>query len=149
MAARATAHHIPVVQLNQPPFAVAPTSFRFPSLAALAGRAPIGGQREVALAVYLAARLAHDALPDQGLSEASRTERAAGARSWLSTLSLPAPVRPALAKLIDASAGSPEQAAQAVRDVTAVTANFIDSGARSELDQLAGKLAGRGLADQR
>jgi hypothetical protein len=41
---------------------LAPTPFRFPALASLAGRAPLGGDREVALATYLAARLAHDAL---------------------------------------------------------------------------------------
>src|SRR5881396_4039624 len=46
-----------------PPYALAPLSFRFAALATLAARAPIGGQREVALATYVAARLAHDAIP--------------------------------------------------------------------------------------
>jgi hypothetical protein len=46
-----------------PPYALEPLSFRFAALAALAGRAPIGGQREVALATYVVARLAHDAAP--------------------------------------------------------------------------------------
>jgi len=50
-----------------PPYALAPTSFRFPALAALAGRAPLGGQREVVLAAYVVARLAHDTLAERGV----------------------------------------------------------------------------------
>ncbi len=126
-----------------PPFAVAPTSFRFPGLAALAGRAPLGGQREVALAVYLVARLAQDALPDRGLTEATRAERAAAAKAWLSGVTLPAPVRATLAKGVEASSGTPEAAGLAVREVSAAAATYLDSSARMELDQLAGTLTGR------
>jgi hypothetical protein len=134
--------HIPRVPLPPaaPPYALAPTSFRFPALAMLAGRAPLGGQREVALAVYLAARLADDSIPARGLAHATRSERATGAKSWMSTLALPAAVRPALGKLVEASAGEPAEVADAVRNVTSVTANFLDSNARSELDQLAATL---------
>src|SRR5262245_54071178 len=79
--------HIPPVPVppSAPPYALASTPFRFPALAALAGRAPLGGQREVALATYLAARLAHDTLPERAVSPTTRTERAANARTWLST----------------------------------------------------------------
>src|SRR5690349_12491010 len=45
-----------------PPYALSSPAFRFRALAVLAGRAPLGGQREVALATYLAARLADDCL---------------------------------------------------------------------------------------
>ena len=62
--------------VSQPPYALAATPFRFPALASLAGRAALGGDREVALATYLAARLAHDTLPDRGLSQPIRAERA-------------------------------------------------------------------------
>jgi hypothetical protein len=137
------------MHLNLPPFAVVPTSFRFPALAALAGRAPLGGQREVALAVYLVARMVDDTLPDRGLSAQTRTERASSARTWLSTVALPNTVRPALLKAIEASAGDPAEAGATLVDVTSVTANFLDAGARSELEQLAGTLGFRGLADQR
>jgi hypothetical protein len=128
-----------------PPFAVAPTSFRFPGLAALAGRAPLGGQREVVLAVYLVARLTQDTLPDRGLSDATRAERAAAAKAWLSGVALPAPVRSALAKAVEASSGPPDEAGQAVRDVASITTSYLDSSSRIELDQLAGALTGRGL----
>lgn len=131
-----------------PPFAVAPTSFRFPGLAALAGRAPLGGQREVALAVYLVARLAQDSLPDRGLSEATRSERSAAAKAWLSGLALPAPVRSSLAKAVEASSGPPMGAGEAVRDVTSVTATYLDSTSKMELDQLAGSLTGRGTENR-
>jgi hypothetical protein len=136
--------HIPRVPLPTiPPYALAPTTFRFPALAALSGRAPLGGQREVALATFLAARLAHDALPSRGLNADTRADRAAGAKTWLSNLTLPAPVRPALAKLVEASAGETAGLAEAVRNVISVTANFLDSHARSELDQLAAVLDAR------
>jgi hypothetical protein len=122
---------------TQPPYALASTTFRFPALAALAGRAPLGGQREVALATYLGARLAHDALRERGLAQSVRVERATSAKQWLSTLALPAAVRPALARLIETSGGEQKSIAEAVRAVTTVTANFLDSRARLELDQLA------------
>ena len=122
---------------SHPPYALSPTTFRFAALAALAGRAPLGGQREVALATYLSARLAHDVLPERALSQPGRAERAGNAKSWLSTLSLPAPVRPALANLVDASAGERAAVAPALRTVMTVTANFLDSAARLELEQLA------------
>jgi len=129
-----------------PPFALAPTSFRFPALATLAGRAALGGHREVALAVYLGARLAHDTLPERGLPQPLRATRTANARTWLSNLALPQPIRPALARLVDASAGSPASAAEAVRAVIAVTADFLDQHARLELDRLAASLDAQALA---
>ena len=101
---------------------------------------PLGGQREVALATYLAARLAHDCLPERGLSDSVRSERANGAKTWLSTLALPAPVRPALAKLVESTSGQRAQTAEALRAVITVTANVLDSRARLELDQLAANL---------
>ncbi|HEX4684361.1 MAG TPA: hypothetical protein VH277_16705 [Gemmatimonadaceae bacterium] len=122
---------------SNPPYALAPNLFRFPALASLAGRAALGGNREVALAVYLAARLAHDALPERCLNPAVRAARTAGAKTWLSNLTLPASVRPALTRLLEASAVSGEAAGQALRSVSIVTANFLDQNARLELDRLA------------
>jgi hypothetical protein len=128
------------VTVTHPPYALAAISFRFASLAALAGRAPLGGQREVALATYLAARLAHDALPERGVSQASRVERAGSAKNWLSTLALPSTVRPALIRLIEASAADRRSTAVALRTVSAAAASFLDTRARSELDRLANAL---------
>jgi hypothetical protein len=126
--------------INQPPFSLAPTTFRFPALAALAGRAPLGGQREVALATYMAARLADDVIPDRGIEAEVRTQRAGAAKSWLSNLALPAPIRPALARLIEASGGDRRGAAEAVRAVMTVTSSLLDARGRSELENLAAAL---------
>jgi hypothetical protein len=132
--------HRPTIAPRRPPYALEPAFFRFPALAALAGRAALGGPREVALATYLAARLAQDTLPDRGLSHPTRAERAANARNWLSSITLPQAVRPAFSRLVEASSGTPAAASQALRGVMAVTAQFLDAAARSELDQLAAAL---------
>ena len=124
-----------------PPYALAPTAFRFPALAQLAGRTPLGGQREVAIATYVVARLAHDALPERGLTDAIRTERVVGAKTWLANLALPATVRPALVRLVEATAVGLAQTADALRGVIAVTANLLDSKAKLELDQLVAALS--------
>jgi hypothetical protein len=128
-----------------PPYALEATSFRFPALAALAGRSALGGQREVALATYLAARLAHDVLPSRGLSSAVRGERANGAKTWLSTLALPAGVRPALARLVETSGSGPGPTAEALRAVIAATTTLLDGRSKAELDQLAAALEKGGL----
>jgi len=129
--------HVPRVFTSLPPYAVQPTQFRFPALAALAGRAAIGGQREVALATYMAARLADDLLPEHELDPAVREERAGAAKHWLASVSLPAQVKPALLQLIEASTVNRATTAKALRGVMAVTASQLDKSARSELDQLA------------
>jgi hypothetical protein len=133
------------VLISKPPYGLAPTPFRFAALAALAGRAPLGGRREVALATYLAARLVDDVLEENGLSASIRADRAGSARNWLSTVALPAPVRQPLARLIDSSAGGAGGASQAVRAVIAVTADFLDRAARLELEHLAETLEAQAL----
>jgi len=134
------------VLISNPPYGLDPTPFRFAALAALAGRAPLGGRREVALATYLAARLADDVRSENGLSAPIRVERAGSARSWRATVTIPAPIRQPLARLIDASAGGPGPTAQAVRAVIAVTADYLDRAARLELDHLAETLEAQALA---
>jgi hypothetical protein len=133
------------VLIPRPPYGLAPTPFRFAALAAVAGRAPLGGRREVALATYLAARLVDDVLDQNGLTPSVRAERAGSARSWLSTVALPAPIRQPLVRLVDASAGGAAGASQALRAVIAVTAEFLDRAARLELEQLAETLEAQAL----
>jgi hypothetical protein len=131
---------------SRPAYALRPIGFRFPALAALAGRAPMGGQREVALAMYVVARLAQDAVGDEALAQPLRAERAAAARSWLASLTpLPTTVRIPLSKAVDASGQEPAAIAAAVRAVIDVTAGYLDSGARSEVAQLAAALDSQAL----
>jgi hypothetical protein len=129
------------VPQNQPPYAVPPTEFRFPALAALAGRAQLGGDREVALAVYLAARLAQDCHGGTELSEAARTERAASAKTWISTFAVPAAVRPSITRVIEGTAGSAPTIVEDLRALVASTRSYLDIQSQAELDRLANALA--------
>ena len=128
---------MPVVQ---PPYALSAMSFRFGALASLAGRAPLGGRREVAMALYMGARLAQDTLPERDIAEAARRDRASHAKQWLSTLSIPAAVRPSLAALIDASTGEPAAASKCLRAAMTATNEALDRDTRAELTQLASAL---------
>ena len=127
--------------MPNPPYAVPTTSFRFAALATLAGKAPLGGRREVALAVYLAARLADDTLPERGIPPEARAERARHARSWLASIAVPAPVRAATGKMIDATAGEARATGATLQGVINATASYLDAAARAELDRLTAALA--------
>jgi hypothetical protein len=126
--------------LGPPPYTLAAPSFAFRSLAILASRAALGGPRETALATLIAARLAAGAAPPVTLAPPLRVARADAARVWLSSVTLPAPVRAAIAKLVDASAGNDGRTiAISLAKVTDVTAPVLTRGARSELDRLAAR----------
>jgi hypothetical protein len=136
LSASRTSAQILAVLLTAPPYALAATSFRFPALASLAGRAPLGGQREVVLGAYVVARLAHDTLAERGVSPETRIDRAIHARTWLATLALPAPARAALQRSIEASTGAPRGAADAITGVIKAIDSFLDPASRLELGQL-------------
>lgn len=120
-----------------PPYALADTSFPFPALAALSGRAALGGPREIALASLVAARLALGCR-EPAIAVAERAVRAAAARSWVGSLALPAAVRAAVAKVADASAGEPPgDLGSSLARVMEVTAGQVDGAARLELQRLA------------
>jgi hypothetical protein len=130
------------VPVTLPPYALSAPVFRFRSLATLAGRAPIGGAREVALACFVAARLANDCCdPTLPLDDEARAARCAGAKGWLGTIALPTPVRTPVAKLAEASAnGHPEAIAPLVTALAKAADAFLDPAARAELSALAAKL---------
>lgn len=127
------------------PYALATPSFPFRHLAALAGRAPIGGAREVALGCFMAARLAAECgRTDAELTSEGCEARASAAKSWLSTLTLPAAVRAPIAKCIESSARA--NGSVVARDVAAMRdacASFLDAASRTELDALAEVLTRR------
>lgn len=109
----------------------------------MAGRAAMGGPREIALACLLVARLVADACdPSCPLNPEQRRARAAGARHWLGAATLPQPVRAALVRLAEATAGEPRAPIRAAFDsVIAVTANQLEVTARLELGKLAQAIA--------
>lgn len=139
------ADYIPRVIAARPPFALASPQFLCPALAQLAGRAPLGGGREVALACYVGARLAATLLPAHALPPAVRVARAGATRTWLATLSLPAALRIPSARLVDASAGDDRDVlATALERVAALAAEQLDGAARAEMESLARAIRGRG-----
>jgi hypothetical protein len=109
----------------------------------MCGRAPLGGPREIALACFVVGRLVVDAASDSAVldSEQKRT-RAQGTKHWLSSASIPAPIRAALNRLAESTASDEKGVIKAALDsVMTVTASNLDSGARLELGRLAQAIA--------
>ena len=133
------------MSVTLPPYALASPVFRFRHLAALAGRAPIGGAREVALACFVAARLVSDCCdPALDLDEEARAARCAGAKAWLGTIAIPAPVRTPVARCAEASAVVDAKGMAAIVLALATAAEgFLDPPARGELETLATRLSQR------
>jgi hypothetical protein len=134
--------HIQSVPASLLPYALPTPIFRFRHLASLAGRAPIGGAREVALACFVAARLVSDCCdPELALDERSRLARCTGAKAWLGTIAIPAPVRTPVARCADASTDADrQQMAPLVSALATAAAAFLDPAARAELDALVEEL---------
>jgi hypothetical protein len=123
------------------PYSLASPTFPFRALAALTGRLPLGGERELALATLMAARLASAAVPPHQLSAPARHSRAAGARVWFSTLTLPAAVRAPIARLLEATVQDDAATiASALTEVVTAAAPVLDRPARAELAGLVGAL---------
>jgi hypothetical protein len=133
------------VPQSLPPHALPAPSFPFRHLAALAARAPIGGAREVALACFMTARLASDQLGGGGLPEGGRAARSAGAKGWLGTLALPAPVRGPLARCMELSGvmeGAETALGAEVGALAEAAESYLDQPSRAELTALAAALTG-------
>ena len=137
VAAVGRAEQILRVPLLLPPYALTTPHFRFRALAALVGRAALGGEREVALATLLAARLVVGALPPQLLPQGVRITRANGARAWFASLALPAALRQSLARLADATTSVDRDSLEpALRTVIEVTGPQLDVPALAELNEV-------------
>jgi hypothetical protein len=129
--------------LGPPPYTLTSPAFAFRSLSMLAARAALGGPRETALATLIAARLAAGAAPPAALAAPLRAARADAARVWLTSVALPAPVRAAIARLVEATSGNDHKSiVTSLAKVTDVTALVLTRGARSELDRLAARFGG-------
>lgn len=125
------------VSETPPPFAPERAQFACPGLLALAARSSLGGAREALLGAMVAVRLAASLRGAHPLPTATRALRAEGARTWLGALTVPAKVRTALLRSFATSAGADRSvAAEALAQVTDVTATHLDRVARSELMRL-------------
>lgn len=124
------------------PYSLEPLAFPFPALAALAGRLPLGGGREVALAALLVARLAHGVGGPDPMSAPDRVARAASAKVWLASLALPNATRAPFARCVESTAGTPLQVGGALRSLLAATSAHLDAASVHELERLIRQLAG-------
>jgi hypothetical protein len=122
------------------PFALDAPAFPLPAIAGLAGRLPLGGGREIALATLLCGRLALGVLAGSPLPPLERAGRASSARSWLASLALPAPLRQTCLRLADATTGTPLQVAGALRALATAASGTLDAPSVQELEQLARRL---------
>lgn len=126
-----------------PPFAIATPTFRFRALAAQAGRAALGGDREIALACFTVARLAAGTLPPVMLAPGDATARCAAVRQWLASVTLPNGTRSAASAAIDAVANGKRRAsADAIRALATAAAPLLDQASMAELKELADELGG-------
>lgn len=103
----------------------------------------MGGDREVALACFMSARLASAMIGAHAPTREARAERAAAARGWFAALALPAALRIPFARLVDATAGDDFGAvAGALAVVLETAAPHLDEPAQAELDGLVRELRG-------
>jgi hypothetical protein len=114
-----------------------PREFPFPALAAYAAVAPLGREREIAMACLLSARLVDGAGPPFCLSMDVRRSRASGARAWLASHQMSARLRTGFERLIDATAAEdPLQLNRPLRSVLEMAAPRLNEASRAELSAL-------------
>lgn len=124
---------------NEPraPYSLEPNAFPLPALAALAGRAPLGGQRETALACFVVGRLIAGVIAEGASPSEQGRQRLQGVKHWLSSSALPAPLKQALSRAAECSTQGDRNGAKTAFDsVMTVTANQLDQAARLELVRL-------------
>ncbi|HUR91061.1 MAG TPA: hypothetical protein VMY38_00150 [Gemmatimonadaceae bacterium] len=129
--------------VHAPPYALAPTPFPLPALATLAGKAALGGDREVAIACFVIARLAGGLLPPHALPTELRQKRAGACRSWLASQALPTAIRSQLLAAAESTAAAERPAiAAAMRGLRTHAAKHLDGASGQELEALAARLGG-------
>ncbi|HUQ48248.1 MAG TPA: hypothetical protein VM053_08405 [Gemmatimonadaceae bacterium] len=120
-----------------PPYALATPTFRLKALASHAGRASLGGDREVALVCFVSARLVAGMLPPLSIAPADSAIRAAAARQWLSSLMIPVSTRAAGVATVDAVGENDFRAAgKALRLVIDAGGSHLDAPSTAELTEL-------------
>src|SRR4051812_41308953 len=125
--------------MGQPPrYSLEEPVFPFPALAAAAGRATLGGPREVTLACLMAARLATALVDPFEIAAEQHRERADKARQWSSTLSVPGDIRAMLMRVIELAGRCDTGAAgAALDDLAGVASSHLDDASRAEMRALA------------
>ena len=123
-----------------PPYALSSPVFRFKALASHAGRAPLGGGREVALTCFAVARLAAGTLAPFALAPSDLSSRVANMKQWLSSLTLSNQARSAASNAIDAIGSVDRQATvAALSSLLEVAVGQLDQASIAELHELMGQ----------
>ncbi|MGI9141191.1 MAG: hypothetical protein ACR2GJ_08790 [Gemmatimonadaceae bacterium] len=129
--------------VNAPPYALASNPFPLPGLAAHVGRAALGGDREVANACFVVARLAAGLLPPYALPTELREKRAEACRAWLTSQALPTTIRAPLLAAAESTASAERSViSAAIRALRGQAAKHLDGASGQELDSLAMRLGG-------
>jgi hypothetical protein len=127
--------------IQSPPYALATPVFRFKALASHAGRASLGGDREVALACFAVARLALGLLPPFMLAPGDAALRITNTRQWLSSLNVPASARAACAAVTDAVAtNNKRMTVHAISGLIEACIRHLDQTSVAELHELMAEL---------
>ena len=130
------------MQVQLPPYALSAPTFRFRALAMHAGRAPLGGEREIALACFVLARLAAGMHKPFLLAAGDVSTRATAAKQWVASLVLPANTRTAANSVIDGVSGGNRRAtASGIRHLAEMSASHLDQASMSELNELVTELS--------
>ncbi|MGH7603385.1 MAG: hypothetical protein ACRENK_05215 [Gemmatimonadaceae bacterium] len=125
-----------------PRFALAVPEFRFRSVAALAGRASLGGDRETLLACLQLGRLCAGILPPYSLSRDLTVERTEQTRQWLSAIAVPSGIRSTAFGIFGGLTGHDRtRCALAFEDLVKAAAGQLDEASRMELNGLIQELA--------
>jgi len=133
--------------IQAPPYALSIPVFRLKALASHAGRAALGGDREIALACFAVARLALGMLPPFLLTPADAATRIANTKQWLSSLSLPVSARSACIAVADAAASANRRATvHAISGLIEACARNLDQASIAELHELMAELDGKARA---
>jgi hypothetical protein len=126
-----------------PRFALTSPVFRFRSLAALAARAALGGDRETVIACLQLARLCAGILPPYRLSRELTLERTEHTRNWLASVAVPSGIRSTAFGIFGGLTGYDRaRLALAFEDLVKAAAGQLDEASRVELTALVHELAG-------
>jgi hypothetical protein len=125
-----------------PRFALATPVFRFRSLAAAAGRAALGGDRETLIGCLQLGRLCAGILPPYELSREITFERTENTKQWLASLALPSGIRSTAFGIIGALTGHDRaRCALAFDDLVKAAFVQLDEPSKAELNALIHELA--------
>jgi hypothetical protein len=126
-----------------PRFALTPPVFRFRALAALAGRASLGGDRETLIACLQLGRLCAGLLPPYRLSPELVAERTEHTRQWLASVAVPSGIRSTAFGVFGGLTGHDRsRLSLAFEDLVKAAAGQLDEVSRVELNALVRELAG-------